>query len=103
MGHLLERELDEPGHTLLDLDHPEAVLEGPRGVAVGDAPDDLIREQEAEPDRELHAEVAPAAREVAVPDRDDSSGHTGIPAKLVPATAGPILTCPSAMAAVSRR
>ena len=76
-----------PGHALLDLDHPEAVLEGPGGVPVGDAADDLIREQEAEPDRQLHAEVAPAAWEVAVPDRDNGSGHAGISAKLIPATA----------------
>ena len=87
MGHLLERELDEPGYALLDLDHPQPVLERPGGIPVGDAADDLIREQEAEPDRELHAEVAPPAWEVTVPDRDNSSGHAGIPAKLVPATA----------------
>ena len=62
MDHLLERELDEARHPLLDLDHPQAVLERARRVAVGDAPNDLIREQEAEPDRELHAEVAPSAR-----------------------------------------
>ena len=62
MDHLLERQLDEARHPLLDLDHPEAVLEGSCRVAVGDAPDDLVREQEAEPDRELNAEVAPAAR-----------------------------------------
>ena len=77
-----------PGHALLDLDHPQAVLEGARRVAVGDAPDDLVGEQEAEPDRELEAEVAPATRQVPVPDRDNSPGHAGIPAKLVPATAG---------------
>ena len=98
MDHLLERQLDEARHALFDLDHPEAVLERSRRIAVGDAPNDLVGEQEAEPDRELEAEVAPSTRQIPVPDRDDSPGHAGIPAKLVPATAGPILTCPTAVA-----
>ena len=96
--HVLDVELDERVQPVLEVDEQPAVLEGLARVAVGDPARDLVGEQEAEPDRELEPEVSPAARQIPVPDRDDCPGHAGIPAKLVPATAGPILTCLSALA-----
>src|SRR5262249_16700078 len=60
----LRRLLEEVARdALLEVDDAEAVQQGSRGVAVGKAPDALVREVEADPDQHLEAEVPPAARE----------------------------------------
>jgi hypothetical protein len=49
--------------VLLDPDHVQAVLERLRRVAVCDPARDLVRGEEAEPDRQLATEICVAAWE----------------------------------------
>jgi hypothetical protein len=55
----LQAQLDQPVEVPLDPDHLQAVVEGLRRIAVGDPAGQLVEAQEAEPDRELEAEVRP--------------------------------------------
>ena len=57
MIEVRERQLEQVADALLDADHAEPVLEGPRRVAVGDAAGDLVEREEPEPDRKLAPEV----------------------------------------------
>src|SRR5205823_13652505 len=56
-------------------DHPQAVRERPGRVAVGDSTRYLVGEEEPEPDRELQAEIRPAARQVTPSDPLDAGSH----------------------------
>jgi hypothetical protein len=66
VGELLQAELEQRVCVLLEVDHPEAVRERLRRVAVGDAADNLVGEHEPEPDRELADEIRPPARQEAI-------------------------------------
>src|ERR687898_1643165 len=57
----LDIALDVGVERLLGVDDEASVLERFEGTAVGDPARDLVGEDEAEPERELEEEVAPAA------------------------------------------
>src|SRR5207247_6072594 len=78
-GEVLERQLEEVVRvSLFPADDAQAVRERPGGIAVGDSARDLVGGQEPEPDRELEAEISPAAREIAPACGDDGGGHVRI-------------------------
>src|SRR5439155_16866362 len=70
LGRLLEEMAREP---LLEVDHPEAVDDRPRGVAIDEAPDAQVADVESDPEDDLEAEVPPATRENPASCCDDSS------------------------------
>jgi hypothetical protein len=70
----LEGELAQAGQPLLEVDDAPAVLERPRGVAVGDTSCDLIRSEETEPDQKLAREIRVTTRQEA-PSGCNGGGH----------------------------
>ena len=62
MQHALQAQLEERVGGPLDVDDRAAVLERSPRIAVGDAPGDLVGEQEAEPEQNLEREICPATR-----------------------------------------
>jgi len=74
LGKVLEGQLvDVVRQPRLPAEDAPAVVEGLGGVAVGQAARALVGDEEAEPDRELEAEVRPAARKVAATDCGDGA------------------------------
>src|SRR5207302_10687568 len=74
---VLERELEEVAHPLLQADDAPPVLESRRRVAIGDPACKLVRQQEAEPDRQLARKVTPTPRQVATTDRVNGGSQSG--------------------------
>ena len=80
---VLEGELEERVRAALEVDHAQPVLERLRRVVVGETSGDLVRGQEAEPDRDLQHEVRVAARQV--PSSHSHHGrHLRIPPIFMP-------------------
>ena len=78
-GEVLERKLEEVVRVRpLPADDAEPVRERPAVVVPGHPACDLVDAEEAEPDRQLEAEMAPAARQVALADCCDGGGHVGL-------------------------